>query len=166
MSKNERSKYNVNLKNTEKRTCDGIVFDSVQEMKYYRDWLCPKVESGDVVKYELQKKYELQPKYMRNGILVRPIDYVADFVIYYSDGSFQVIDIKGCPDSLALTKRKMFWYVYPDIDYRWITYSKTYGDEDNGCWMEYDILKKKRAEAKKKKKKEAEQKEKENGEEN
>lgn len=150
---NKKSKYNVNIESAEKRTYNGIVFDSIQEMKYYRDWLCPRVESGDVIKYELQKKYELQPKYTRNGIVVRSIDYVADFVIYYNDGSFQVIDIKGCPDSLALTKRKMFWYVYPDIDYRWISYSKTYGDEKNGFWMEYDDLKKKRSRARLEKKK-------------
>ena len=55
------SKFNVN-KDTLKRTYDGIVFDSVLEMKYYRDVLCPLVESGDVVHHELQKPYELQPK--------------------------------------------------------------------------------------------------------
>ena len=43
----ERSKFNVD-KDKEKRTYNNIVFDSQLEMKYYRDVLCPAVESGEV----------------------------------------------------------------------------------------------------------------------
>lgn len=50
----ERSKFNVD-KDKEKRTYDNIVFDSQLEMKYYRDVLCPAVESGEVTHFELQK---------------------------------------------------------------------------------------------------------------
>ena len=74
----DRSNFKVD-KDKEKRTYDGITFDSQLEMRYYRDVLCPCVESGDVVHYELQKKYELQPKYIHNGKTVLPIVYVADF---------------------------------------------------------------------------------------
>lgn len=159
-----RSKYNVDTSNKEKRTCDGIVFDSIDEMRFYRDWLCPKVESGEITEYELQKKYELQPKFInKNGKPVRPIDYVADFVVTYKDGSVDVFDVKGCPDSLAKTKRKLFWYVYPDTNYIWIAYSKKYGDESNGYWMEYDELNNCRNANKRKRN--AELKEKDNGEE-
>ena len=55
----ERTKFNVD-KDKEKRTCNGIVFDSVLEMKYYRDVVIPKKESGEITHYELQKKYILQ----------------------------------------------------------------------------------------------------------
>ena len=89
-----RTKFNVD-KNTEKRTCDGIVFDSILEMKYYRDVLCPLVKSGDVVNYELQKPYELQPKFIHDNKTVQPIKYVADFFIVYKDGHEEVIDTKG-----------------------------------------------------------------------
>ena len=65
-----RSKYNVSS-NKERRTFGGIVFDSELEMKYYRDVVQPKVNSGEIVKYELQKKYELQPAFKYNGKLVR-----------------------------------------------------------------------------------------------
>lgn len=148
-----RTKFNVD-KDKEKRTYDGIVFDSVLEMKYYRDVLCPKVESGDVVKFELQKPYELQPKFVHDGRKVQPITYVADFYIVYKDGHESVIDTKGCPDSVAVIKRKMFWYVFPDIDYQWMCYSKI-----DGGWCQYEYVKKKRAERKRAKK----LKEKENG---
>lgn len=137
-----RTKFNVD-KNDDKRTYAGIVFDSALEMKYYRDVLCPLVESGDVVEYELQKPYELQPKFKHNGITVRAIVYVADFYIKYKDGHVEVIDIKGCPDTTAVLKRKLFWYRYPDVDYKWVAYAKKYGG-----WGDYDDYKKRRRDEK------------------
>ena len=141
-----RSKYNVD-KDTAKRTYNNIVFDSVLEMKYYRDVILPNVESGLIKYYELQKEYELQPKFTHNGKTVLPIKYVADFYIEYTDGHKEVIDTKGLPDSIALLKRKMYWYHYPDVDYKWITYVKKYGG-----WLDYDTVKKLRSQEKKNKK--------------
>lgn len=51
----------------------------------------------------------------------------------------------------------MFWYVYPDVTYRWVSFSKR-----DGGWIDYDVLKKKRAARKREKKKALEQKENEN----
>ena len=141
-----RSKYNID-KDTTKRTYNNIVFDSVLEMKYYRDVILPNVESGLIKYYELQKEYELQPKFTHNGKTVLPIKYVADFYIEYTDGHKEVIDTKGLPDSVALLKRKMYWYHYPDVDYKWITYVKKYGG-----WLDYDTVKKLRSQEKKNKK--------------
>ena len=141
-----RSKYNVD-KDTAKRTYNNIVFDSVLEMKSYRDVILPNVESGLIKYYELQKEYELQPKFTHNGKTVLPIKYVADFYIEYTDGHKEVIDTKGLPDSVALLKRKMYWYHYPDVDYKWITYVKKYGG-----WLDYDTVKKLRSQEKKNKK--------------
>lgn len=123
-----RSKFNVKSDKSG-RTCDGIVFDSKMEMQYYRDVVKPGLASGKIVAYEMQKKYELQPGFRRNGKAVRPVYYVADFFIVHSDGSEVVIDIKGFPTDTAKLKRKMFWYIYPDADYKWLTYKK-------GCWVE------------------------------
>ena len=142
----ERTKFNVD-KDKEARTCNGIVFDSKLEMRYYRDVLCPGVESGIITYYELQKEYVLQPGFQRNGKTVRPITYVADFYIEYADGRVEVVDTKGCPDNLAKMKRKMFWYVYPDIEYLWIVYVKKYGG-----WLEYDEVNKLRKAEKREKK--------------
>lgn len=139
-----RTKFNVD-KNTEKRTFDNIVFDSVLEMKYYRDVICPKVASGDIVNVELQKQYELQPKFKHDNKTVHAINYVADFVVTYKDGTVEVLDTKGCPDSVALIKRKMFWYVYPNVTYKWITYVKKFGG-----WIEYEEYKRLKKEESKK----------------
>lgn len=127
-----------------KRTYDGIVFDSALEMRYYRDVLLPKVESGEIVSYELQKPYELQPRFKHDGKTVLPIKYIADFFIVYSDGREEVIDTKGKPDSVALLKRKLFWYHYPTVNYKWICYSKI-----DGGWCDYDYVKSQRAKRKK-----------------
>lgn len=143
----ERTKFNVD-KDKEKRTYNGIVFDSQLEMKYYRDVLCPKVESGDVIKIELQKKYELQSEFSRNGKKVLPITYVADFYVEYADGHVEVVDTKGMPDSVAKIKRKLFWFKYPSVDYKWVTFVKKYGG-----WLPYEEVKSLRKEEKRKKNK-------------
>lgn len=130
-----RTKFNVD-KNTSKRTYNNIVFDSELEMKYYRDVLLPMVENGEVVNYELQKPYELQPKFKHNGKTIQPIKYVADFFVVYKDGHEEVIDTKGFPDSVAILKKKIFAYRYPNINYKWVTYVKKYGG-----WIEYDEYK-------------------------
>lgn len=139
----QRSKFNVD-KDVSKRTYNDITFDSILEMKYYRDVLCPAVESGQIIKYELQKPYELQPKFTHDNRTVQPIKYVADFYIVYADGREEVIDTKGCPDTTAILKRKMFWYHYPDVNYKWITYIKKYGG-----WIDYDNYKRLKKQEKK-----------------
>lgn len=129
-----RSKFNVGKDKTD-RTYDGIVFDSVVEMKYYRDVILPKTQSGEITYFERQKRYELQPSYVYQGKKIRPIDYKADFYIEYKNGNIVVIDIKGCPDSVAKLKRKMFSYKYPLIDYQWVGYSKI-----SGGWKTYEEI--------------------------
>ena len=142
------TKFNVD-KDKSKRTYNGIVFDSVLEMKYYRDIICPQVESGNVIKYELQKPYELQPKFIHNGKTIQPIKYVADFFVVYKDGREEVIDTKGYPDSVAILKRKLFWHQYPDVNYKWITHVKKFGG-----WIEYEEYKKLKQKEKKQKERE------------
>lgn len=158
MGENEsRTKYNVD-RNIAKRTYNEIVFDSEAEMKYFRDVVCPQVESGSIVHYELQKPYELQPSFEHGGIKVKAIVYVADFYIEYSDGRSEVIDVKGCPDSISKLKRKMFWYHYPTTVYRWVCYSLI-----DGGWCDYEVVDKARKLRKKERKKLQEEKEKQNG---
>lgn len=142
--KQGRSKYNVDP-DLEKRTYDDIVFDSKMEMQYYRDVVLPQMRSGLITHCELQKAYVLQPKFHNGKKTVQPIVYVADFYLEYSDGRpAEVIDTKGCADSVAKMKRKMFWYHYPDQVYRWLTYVKKYGG-----WTDYDEVARLRRQAKK-----------------
>lgn len=155
MRNDDVSKFNVS-NDKEKRTHDGIVFDSVMEMRYYRDVVQPLAESGSITHYEMQKEYELQPEFInRDGKRVRPITYVSDFYIEYADGGIEVIDTKGCADSTAKIKRKLFWYKYPELKYKWICYSKC-----DGGWVDYEYVNQQRK--LRKKQKSAQKKEKEN----
>lgn len=120
------------------------------EMRFYVEFCIPRLESGELQNVELQVPYELQPKFTHNGLLVRAITYVADFVLTYADGKVVVIDIKGMPDTAAKIKRKLLWYKFPDIDYRWLTYSKI-----DGGWCEYEDVQRARRQRKKDKKEKA-----------
>lgn len=141
-----RSKYNVS-KDTTKRTYEGVVYDSQKEMEFYRDFVEPRLVSGEILRCDRQEPYELLPGYIHKEDKIRPVIYRADFVLYYADGRTVVIDIKGCPDMVALLKRKMFWYRYPNIEYIWLCYSKK-----DGGWVEYDTVQARRRKEKKEKK--------------
>ena len=123
-------------KDQQRRSFDGIVFDSILEMRFYRDVIRPKMASGDIITCQLQKEYVLQPMFTYNGKVVQPITYVADFYLVYKDGREEVIDTKGSPSSTAVLKRKLFWLQYPEITYRWLSYTQKTG------WISYDELKK------------------------
>jgi hypothetical protein len=54
-------------------------------MKFYRDWIKPKMISGEIVDCKRQIPYELQKSFKRNGKTVLAITYVADFVVTFFD---------------------------------------------------------------------------------
>lgn len=145
MNRIPRSKFNVNS-DPAKRTYDNVLYDSELEMRFYRDWLLPRIESGEVVKCDKQVTYELQPKFKHKDKTILPIKYVADYVVAYKNGKVQVVDTKGFADAQALLKKKMFYYKYPNIDYIWISFSQI-----DGGWILYEDLKKARAKRKKEK---------------
>lgn len=113
-------------------------------MKYYRDVVCTGLVNGSIKDCKLQVKYELQPKFKYQGETILAINYVADFVITYKNGSQEVIDTKGLPDATAKLKKKLFHYKYPDIDYKWIGYSAC-----DGGWLDYKDIQKARNKRKK-----------------
>jgi hypothetical protein len=127
------NKYNVSSKAN--RTFEDIVFDSQLEMKYYRDVIVPALATGTIQVVSRQVPFILQPSFKRHGKTVRAIKYVADFVVTDADDNITVIDVKGLATAEAKLKRKMFHYVYPDLNYKWIAYSKKYGG-----WLDYDEL--------------------------
>ena len=148
-----RTKYNVG-KATADRTYNDIVFDSAVEMRYYRDVILPQMETGDLTHCERQKRYILQPAFLHDGKKVQPIEYKADFYTVDKNGKETVIDIKGCPDSVAKLKRKLFWFTYPGVDYVWLGYSAV-----DGGWVTYEAIAAGRRQRKKEKRKLKEHKE-------
>ena len=65
------------------------------------------MKSGEILSYERQVEYVLQDKFKYKGKTILPIKYRSDFNVVWSDGTLQVFDVKGNPDSMSLLKRKM-----------------------------------------------------------
>lgn len=129
------SKYN-----SKTITVDGIRFQSKDESRYY-ELLKRKRAEGHILNYELQPKYELQPSFKREGKTIRAITYTADFLVYHTDGTEEIIDIKsiGTATQQGLIRRKMFWYQFPDMKLTWLCRNLKHGDTDG--WVEYETLK-------------------------
>lgn len=131
-------------------TGETITFMSKLEKQFYEEVVLVGMNDGSIQKYELQKKYQLQPSFKYMGKTILAINYISDFDITYSDGRFIVIDTKGIGTADAKIKAKMFKHVYPDIDFRWMSYTKATN------WIEYDELQKIRRENKRNKNKKVE----------
>jgi len=139
MLKTKGHKFNVS-RDEAKRTADGIVFDSELEKRFYCDVVKKGEEDGSIKNWKRQINFVLQPAFKREGKTIQAINYKADFVITYSNNHKEIIDVKGMATSDALLKRKMFWYVYPDVCYRWVGYSKQDSTDGTG-WADYDAIK-------------------------
>lgn len=135
-----RSKYNIDTsaKGKAKREYNGIIFDSLLEKNYYI-YLLDQKEQGIIKDIELQPRYLIQPSFNYQGKTIRKIEYIADFKVTYSDNTVIVYDVKGKADAVALLKRKLFMFKYPDNKLVWITWSKT-----DGGWVDYFDLQKAR----------------------
>ena len=87
-----RSKYGAI-----KTSVDGHTFDSKKEAEYYQE-LKLRLQSGDI------KGFCLQPIF----VLAPGLKYKADFIVFNSDGTSEVIDVKGFKTKEYITKKKVF----------------------------------------------------------
>lgn len=133
-----RNKYN-----NKKVVIDGIKFDSKREGEYYEHLKCLK-QAGKITDFELQPKFVLQEGFKKYGRKFLPINYVADFRVWFPDGTDCVIDIKGHETPDFKIKRKLFDKRYENLHLKLVTYSKI-----DGGWITLEDLK----EARKKRKK-------------
>ena len=143
------SKYHVDTtkKGIEKRTYNGKVFDSLTELNFLKEWILPKMESGEIEKYERQIPFILQEGFTHNDKNILPIKYISDYIVYWKDGTRTVFDVKGNPDNISKLKRKMFWKKYPNEEYIWMCRNIKHGDESH--WITYEELEQKRKAEKK-----------------
>ncbi len=111
----EISDASNNKYNAKKVIIDGITFDSINESKFYLACLYLKMQDI-ITDFKLQQEYELQPAYRNHaGQKIRKISYIADFVLFYPDGTERVIDIKGMETPVFKLKKKLFEYKYPTM---------------------------------------------------
>ena len=91
----------------------GHIFDSRAERDFYLLCLFPLQQQGIITQIEFQPSYELQPAFKKAGKKYRAIHYIADFEITYSDGTVEIIDVKGFKTPIFKLKQKLFEYKYP-----------------------------------------------------
>jgi hypothetical protein len=147
--KNFNSKFKIDgsEKGKSRRTFQGILFDSEMELKFFRDYLLPLQEKGEITSIEIQPQFILLDKFTKYNRVILPIKYIGDFKVDYSDGREIIYDVKGLPTEGAKLKRKLFDQRYPDKTLIWIALSVKFGG-----WIEFDKLQKMRLQEKKNKK--------------
>jgi len=103
-----------------KTIVDGITFDSAMEGDYYCE-LKLLNHIGEINNMILQPRYILQesPK----------IEYVADFLVTWSDGRTEIIDVKGMKNQVFRVKLRLFKGKYPHLTLKLVT-------KKNGVWEE------------------------------
>lgn len=87
---------------------EGYKFDSMIEAEFYKELL--KKYSKSMI--GLQVEFELQEEFIYKNSKIRPIKYVADFVVGKT-----VYDVKGWATTDFKIKEKMFKYRYYDYDF-------------------------------------------------
>ena len=100
------SKYHTASK--EKRTWEGIVFDSLREMTIFQQYSL-LLRSGQLTSLERQVRFPL----VVNGITV--CTYVADIRLTWADGRTELAEVKGYWTETARLKFKLFRALYPEI---------------------------------------------------
>lgn len=138
--KKEKSTYS--RYGSHKCEINGLTFDSVMEGRYYAYLLTLKRE-GFIKKIETQVKYTLLNGFTHKITQkkIRPITYIADFVITNYDNTQEVVDVKGKKTPEFKIKEKLFYSIYPDINFLCVQY-----DEKAKEWKNLDdIMKEKRA---------------------
>lgn len=100
-----------------KTVIKGICFDSKKEAQYYL-FLLSEQNAGRIKEVKLQPTFVLQPSFKRAGKTIKAITYKADFEVLDDVGHRYYIDTKGYKTQVYDLKKKMLFYVYPDIDFR------------------------------------------------
>ena len=92
--------------NNQKKTVDGITFDSILEARRYTV-LKSRLEAGTISDLRLQPHYTIMEGYKDlSGTYIRPVQYIADFS-YIEDGKRIVEDTKGVRTEAYAIKRKL-----------------------------------------------------------
>ncbi|MFT8362932.1 MAG: DUF1064 domain-containing protein [Sporolactobacillus sp.] len=134
----KRNKYNA-----KKTPYKGVLYDSKLEAQF-ADYLEKHLKAGLITKVERQPHYVvLDAGVTDNGTKYSKVIYTPDFLVTYPNGAQEAIEIKGKETKDFLIRKKFFYFSYPWLPLKILTYTKRTG------WIELDKLKKIRAERRK-----------------
>lgn len=86
---------------------DGVAFDSQLEADYYLE-LKLRQRAGEIAGFCRQARFVVTTG-------ERAAEYVCDFVVFYPDGRYEIIDTKGVETDVFRLKRKSFYEKYPRL---------------------------------------------------
>jgi hypothetical protein len=117
MSNNSKLKYR-----NQKTIVDGIIFDSKKEADYYMQLKILK-QNGNIIDFLRQVPFLLHEYYFSpTDGPVRPIYYIADFVVIKRDPNkfvkLEIHEVKGKWTKEAIFKRKMFQRKYLEYEFK------------------------------------------------
>lgn len=101
----KKNKYNA-----KKTIVDGIRFDSQAEADYYCT-LKLRLRAGEITGFCRQPRFVVTEG--RNG--ERGTEYVTDFVVFYPDGTYRIVDVKGVKTEVFRLKVKCMREKYPKL---------------------------------------------------
>jgi hypothetical protein len=106
----------------------SIKFDSQTEAEYY-------LYLQTLLHYKQIRDIEIQPSFtLLEGGQGKGITYRADFKVTNTDGSVEIIDVKGFETKDFKMKKKLFEAKYPDLKLRLIT-------KVQGVWVDTEKIK-------------------------
>jgi hypothetical protein len=90
---------------------DGICFDSQLEADKYSE-LKLSLHMGVIAGFCRQTQFILQEGFG----MAKPITYLADFVVFNLDGTYEIIDTKGFETETFKLKNKLFKGKFPKLE--------------------------------------------------
>lgn len=100
-----KSKYNAR-----KVSVDGIKFDSQAEANYYCT-LKILLKTGEITGFCRQARFVITEG--KNG--EKGTEYVTDFVVFYPNDTYRIVDVKGVETETFKLKVKCFREKYPKL---------------------------------------------------
>lgn len=109
--KTARQKPKRNKYNNKKTWVDGVCFDSKKEAEYYLR-LRLLQQTGDITGFCRQPEFVL----VEGNAEERAITYRADFIVFFPDSTYEIIDVKGYETQQWKRTFKMFRLKFPELD--------------------------------------------------
>lgn len=104
-SEKKKNKYRARKVNV-----DGICFDSQKEADYYCQ-LKLLLRAGEIAGFCRQPRFVITEGTDGGA----GTEYVSDFVIFYPDGKYRIVDVKGVKTEVFKLKLKSFREKYPRL---------------------------------------------------
>ena len=106
----QKSKITTSKYRNKKTKVDGVVFDSKKESETFAE-LETLLRAGQIAGYCRQAQFILQ----KGDIERKPITYLADWIIFKIDGTFEIREDKGFMTEVYRIKKKMFQERFPKL---------------------------------------------------